>query len=52
MVNGRSQQKQYRLCSSSIFYTIFSNALQFEVNNLSPVLNRRLGNNLVAIMGD
>ena len=36
MVNGSSQQKKYILFSSSIFYTIFSNALQFEVNNLSP----------------
>ena len=35
MVNGSSQQKKYILFSSSIFYTIFSNALQFEVNNLS-----------------
>ena len=36
MVNGNSQQKKYILFSSSSFYTIFSNALQFEVNNLSP----------------
>ena len=36
MVNGSSQQKKYILFSSSIFYTIFSNALQFEVDNLSP----------------
>ena len=35
MVNGSSQQKKYILFSASIFYTIFSNALQFEVNNLS-----------------
>ena len=36
MVSGSSQQKKNILFSSSIFYTIFSNALQFEVNNLSP----------------
>ena len=37
MVNGSSQQKKNDiLFSSSIFYTIFSNALQFEVSNLSP----------------
>ena len=36
MVNGSSQQKKYILFLSSIFYTIFSNALQFEVNTLSP----------------
>ena len=36
MVNGCSQQKKHILFLFSIFYTIFSNALQFEVNNLSP----------------
>ena len=38
MVNGSSQQKKYKLFSFSIFYTIFSNALQFEENNLSAGL--------------
>ena len=37
MVNGSSQQKKNDvLFSSSIFYSIFSNAFKFEVNNLSP----------------
>ena len=36
MVNGSSQQKNDILFSSSIFYSIFSNAFKFEVNNLSP----------------
>ena len=53
MVNGSSQQKKYIhvLFSSSIFYTIFSNALQFEVNNLTPGVERRLGNYQVALGG-
>ena len=29
-------KKKYILFSSSIFYTIFLNALHFEMNNLSP----------------
>ena len=36
MVNGSYHQKKYILFLCSNFYTIFSNALQFDVNNLSP----------------
>ena len=36
MVNGSSQQKKYYIIFIFNFYTIFSNALQFEVNNLIP----------------
>ena len=43
MVNGSSQQKNNILFSSSIVYTIFSNALPFEVNNLSPGVEPKTG---------